>query len=78
MALLSSAIEITGRTPHSCLNSRAWTKGQKADFVGKYTRYVPGSWDTGNVLEQWEELVKSLDQNVYMRMSKETSVVGVT
>ena len=58
MALLSSAIEITGRTPHSCLNSRAWTKGQKADFVGKYTRYVPGSWDTGDVLDQWEELVK--------------------
>lgn len=61
MILLSCAIENTGRyilTLDNCLNSRAWTEGQKAHFGCKFTNSVPGPWNRGDVLDKWEELVK--------------------
>ncbi len=61
VVLLSCTTVLTGQDLSAKANwweSRKWTAEEKDDFCCEFTRFVPGVWYEGGILDSWEELVK--------------------
>lgn len=73
IALLSSTTVLAGHGFSALADwpkSEDWKDEEKTAFCHKFTRFVPGIWYVGGILDRWEELFKVLIDDIHMWSSE--------
>jgi hypothetical protein len=65
--VLLSCSTIVARQCFVGVNSRDWTKEEKAGFVRKFTTYVDGEWDQKSMWNEWEHLSQVLFDEIWVK-----------